>query len=112
MPSPRRRAMLPVAGIAMVLTLGAPLGHAASAVSVAPRRAMTLLQDGTIEPLEQLNQTALADHPRGTIVATRLDRAGDRYVYRVRLRDAAGKRWRVSLNAASGDIIGQTRITH
>lgn len=109
MPS-SRSALLLIAGIAAAL--GAPPGQAAPGdVTLGARRAMTLLQDGAIEPLEQLNQTALADHPRGTIVTTRLARAGDRYVYRVRLRDAAGHPWRVSLNAANGDIIGQTRVT-
>lgn len=102
----RRRTRLALAAIVALLAV-----PSARADPVGPRRAMTLLEEGTIEPLEQLNQTALADHPRGTIVTARLDWADGRYLYRVRLRDARGRRWRVCLNAANGDIVGQIRAS-
>lgn len=68
-------------------------------------QAVKLLQSGAIQPFEQLNAAALARHPGGSIGETELDSVYGRYVYKVDLRDAQGKKWDVDIDASNGTVL-------
>lgn len=68
----------------------------------------TLVQQGTIQPLQDLNEKALALQP-GTITDTDLDKHYGRYVYEVEIRDAEGQEWDVDLDASNGDVLEHRR---
>lgn len=67
--------------------------------------AIKLQQAGTIQPFDQLNAAALAQHPNGVIGETELDKEYGKYVYKVELRDADGKQWDVELDASNGTVL-------
>lgn len=68
-------------------------------------QAVKLQQEGVIQPFEQLNGAALAAHPGAQIDETELEQEHGRYVYKVELRDAQGKKWDVELDASNGAVL-------
>lgn len=78
---------------------------AAHADDVGPDQAMKLVQDGTIQSFEKLNEAALAKHPEGRIRDTELEKEYGRYIYQVEIRDAQGREWDIDLDASSGEIL-------
>lgn len=73
---------------------------------VGPDQAVKLLQAGTIKPFDQLNAAAIAKHPGATLGETELEHAYGKYVYKVELRDQAGVKWDVDVDASTGEVIG------
>ncbi len=86
-------------------TLLATTAGIAQARDLGPDEAMRLVQAGTIQPFEKLNEAALAKHPGATITETELEQEYGRYVYQVELRDAQGMNWDVGLDATSGEVL-------
>lgn len=68
-------------------------------------QAVKLQQEGVIQAFEQLNGVALAAHPGAEISETELEQEHGRYVYKVELRDAQGKKWDVELDASNGAVL-------
>ena len=68
-------------------------------------QAVKLQQEGVIQPFEQLNGAALATHPGAQIDETELEKEHGRYVYKVELRDAQGKKWDVEVDASNGTVL-------
>ena len=68
-------------------------------------QALKLQQAGTIQPFEQLNAAALAQHPGGEIGETELENEHGKYVYKAELRDAEGKEWDVEIDATNGAVL-------
>lgn len=67
-----------------------------------------LVEQGTIQSLESLNEKALAVQP-GTITDTDLDKHYGRYIYEVEIRDAQGQEWDIDLDASNGDVLEHRR---
>jgi len=87
----------------------AAAGFARAGDDIGPDKAVELLQAGAIKPFEQLNAAALATHPDGTIGETELENEYGKYVYKVELRDAEGRKWDVDLDAATGAVLSDRR---
>ena len=68
----------------------------------------TLVEQGTIQNLQSLNEKALSVQP-GTITDTDLDKHYGRYVYEVEIRDAEGQEWDVDLDASTADVLEHRR---
>lgn len=67
-----------------------------------------LVEQGTIQSLESLNEKALAVQP-GTITDTDLDKHYGRFIYEVEIRDAQGQEWDIDLDASNGDVLEHRR---
>ncbi|MCP8467166.1 PepSY domain-containing protein [Pseudomonas sp. ZM23] len=87
---------------ATALLLGATtvLAH-----DIGPDEALRLRDAGTIRNFEELNRSALAKHPGGTVYDSELELEHGRYLYKVDVKDAQGVKWDVELDAVSGAII-------
>lgn len=81
----------------------------AHADDVGPEQVVKLVNDGTIQSFEKLNQAALANHPDAKIEDTELEKEYGRYIYQVELRDAQGQEWDVDLDATNGEILSEER---
>lgn len=84
------------------LTAGAGI---AQAKDLGPDEALKLLNAGTIQSFEKLNETAIALHPEAQIDETELEEEYGRYVYQVEIRDAKGLEWDVELDATNGAVL-------
>lgn len=73
---------------------------------VGPDQVVKLLQAGTIKPFDELNAAAVAKHPGATLGETELEHEYGKYVYKVELRDQAGVKWDVDIDASTGQVIG------
>jgi len=87
---------------ATALTAGAGI---AQAKDLGPDEALKLLNAGTIQTFEKLNETALALHPGAQIDETELEEEYGRYVYQVEIRAADGVEWDVELDATNGAVL-------
>lgn len=81
----------------------------AYARDLGPDEIVKLNSAGTIQSFEKLNETALAQHPGGTIKDTELEEEYGRYVYQVEIRDAQGVEWDVDLDATNGQVLKNQR---
>lgn len=72
---------------------------------VGPDQVVKLVQSGTIKSFDQLNAAAMAKHPGATLSETELEQEFGRYVYKVELRDQAGLKWDVEVDATTGEVI-------
>ncbi len=70
-----------------------------------PDAAVRLRDAGRILPFEQLNATALAQHPGAAIAETELEEEYGRYIYQLELRDPQGVSWDLELDATTGQIL-------
>ncbi len=86
-------------------TLLAATAGLAQARDIAPAEATQLLNAGTIQSFEKLNEAALALHPGGTIDDAELEEKGGRYIYEVEVYDAQGVEWDLDLDAATGEVL-------
>jgi len=77
----------------------------AQAKDLGPDEALKLLNAGTIQSFEKLNETALALHPGAQIDETELEEEYGRYVYQVEIRAADGVEWDVELDATNGAVL-------
>lgn len=93
--------MKQLAAIAALTGLSATLAFA----DVRVDEAAQLQQDGKIKPFAALNEIAMQEHPAATITDTELEDTYGKYVYRVELRDAAGKEWDVDIDASTGEVL-------
>ncbi|NLY57642.1 MAG: peptidase [Gammaproteobacteria bacterium] len=66
--------------------------------------AAKLVEQGTIQSLESLEEKALSIKP-GTITDRDLERDDGRYEYKLDIRADDGTDWDITLNAATGDVI-------
>lgn len=87
--------------VSAALMMGAGLAQA----DVSPAKTVELSTSGAILAFDKLDQTALAQHPKATIVDTELDESYGRYIYQVDLRDDKGQKWEVEMDAATGEIL-------
>lgn len=90
----------------VVLGLGA--GTALADDDVRLDEATKLMQEGTIQSFEALNQKALAVRS-GQITDSELEREQGRYVYKLEIRDDQGGEWDVDLDATSGEVLRNKR---
>lgn len=91
--------------IAMSCVAVLALGSAAvMADDVRLDQAQALIEDGTIQSFEKLNEKALATRA-GTITDTELEQEYGRYIYKVEIRDAQGAEWDVDLDATNGEVL-------
>jgi Predicted membrane protein len=86
-------------------TLLAATAGLVQARDIAPEEAVQLLNAGTIQSFEKLNEAALAQHPGGTIDDAELEEKRGRYVYEVEIVDAQGVEWDLDLDAATGEVL-------
>lgn len=77
----------------------------AHARDLGPDEALRLRDAGTIRSFEELNETALAQHPGGRIEETELEDEYGRYIYQIELRDAQGVQWDLELDASTGKLL-------
>ena len=77
----------------------------AHARDLGPQELLRLREAGLIQPLKRLDQAALALHPGSRIEETELEEEYGRYIYQVELRDPAGVRWDLELDASSGETL-------
>ena len=77
----------------------------AQARDLGPDEALRLRDAGTIVPFEQLNATALAQHPGSTLTDTELEEQYGKYIYQVDLRDPQGVEWDLELDAVNGQVL-------
>lgn len=87
---------------ATALTTGVGI---AQAKDLGPDEALKLLDAGTIQTFEKLNEAALALHPGAQIDDTELEEEYGRYIYQVEIRDAEGVEWDVELDATNGTVL-------
>lgn len=87
-----------------VTTLTAGTGIA-QAKDLGPDEALKLLNAGTIQSFEKLNEAALALHPGAQIDDTELEEEGGGYVYQVEIRDTNGVEWDVELDATNATVL-------
>lgn len=66
--------------------------------------AAKLVEQGTIQSLESLEEKALSLKP-GTITDRDLDRDDGRYEYTLDITADDGTKWDIKLNAATGEVI-------
>ncbi|WP_304640848.1 PepSY domain-containing protein [Pseudomonas sp.] len=96
----------------MSFVLPVMLGLGAGAVQadddVRLDEAVRLVQDGTIQSFDTLNQKALAVRA-GQITDSELEREQGRYVYKLEIRDDQGGEWDLDLDATSGEILRNQR---
>jgi len=71
--------------------------------------AIRLIEAGTIQSLEALNQAAIARHAGAQIEESDLEKVYGRYVYKIELRDADGVQWDVDLDASTGEVLEDRR---
>ncbi|MCB1631364.1 MAG: PepSY domain-containing protein [Pseudomonadales bacterium] len=93
--------------IAAVLLLAS--GAAFASEDIGPDQAVKLLQEGKIKSFEELNASAQAKHPGATIGETELEQEYGRYIYKVDLRDPQGQKWDVDLDAATGEVLQDSK---
>lgn len=86
----------------VALSLSAGL---ANARDLGPDEALRLRDAGTVKNFEQLNATALEQHPGATITETELEEEYGRYIYQLDIRDKQGIKWDIEMDAASGKIL-------
>lgn len=86
------------------LALGANLALAADR-DIGPDEAMKLVQAGTIQPFDKLNEAAVSQYPGSQIEETELEEQNGRYLYKVELRDTQRQKWDVTLDAATGELL-------
>ena len=67
--------------------------------------ALRLREQGLIQPLEQLLQTALARHPGAKLLEVELEEDDDVYVYEVELLTPDGVVREIKLNASNGQLL-------
>ena len=67
--------------------------------------ALRLREQGLIQPLEQLLQTALARHPGAKLLEVELEEDDDVYVYEVELLAPDGVVREIKLNASNGQLL-------
>lgn len=82
------------------------LGSAAAFADddVSRDEAAKLVEQGTIQSLESLEEKALSLKP-GQITDRDLERDDGRYEYKLDIRADDGTDWDITLNAATGDVI-------
>lgn len=78
---------------------------------VGPDRVVELLNSGSIRGFDELNAAALAPHPGASISETELEEFLGRYIYSVELRDAAGVRRDIEIDASTGAILSDREDT-
>lgn len=66
--------------------------------------AQRLIEAGTIQPFESLNDKAIKARS-GEITGTELEHEQGRYVYNVDIRDAQGAEWDLELDASNGEVL-------
>lgn len=66
--------------------------------------AQRLIEAGSIQPFESLNEKALKARS-GEITGTELEREQGRYVYNVDILDAQGAEWDLELDASNGEVL-------
>lgn len=76
---------------------------------VGPGDAVKLLQAGKVKSYEELDKVARDLHPGSNIEETELENVYGKYVYKVELRDEAGRQWDIDLDAASGEVLSNHR---
>ncbi|WP_022962204.1 PepSY domain-containing protein [Halopseudomonas pelagia] len=86
---------------AAVLTLGSA---AVLADDVRIDEAQALIQAGTIQSFEKLNEKAL-EARAGTITDTELEQEYGRYIYKIEIRDAQGAEWDIDMDATNAEIL-------
>ncbi|MBT2296145.1 PepSY domain-containing protein [Pseudomonas fluorescens] len=88
--------------IAISMILGAGL---AQARDLDADEAQKLQDAGTIQPVEKLKATALAQHPGATLTDAELEQEYGKYIFQVDLRDAKGIDWELELDAVTGKVL-------
>lgn len=88
--------------------LGLSAGAALADDDVRLDEAVRLVQEGTIQSFDTLNQKALAVRA-GQITDSELEREQGRYVYKLEIRDDQGAEWDLDLDATSGEILRNQR---
>ena len=94
-----------VASVTAVLTMGSV---AVLADDVRVDQAQALVNDGSIQPFDVLNEKALAARA-GNITDTELENEYGRYIYKLDIRDAQGQEWDLELDAATGEVVKHER---
>lgn len=90
--------------LSCVALLGMGSAAAFADDDIAQQEAAMLVEQGTIQPLESLEEKALAVKP-GTITDRDLERDDGRYEYKLDIRADDGSKWEIKLDAATGDVI-------
>lgn len=88
--------------VSAALVLGAT---AVQAKDVSPAKIVELSNSGAILSFEKLDETALAQHPKASILSTELEESYGRYIYQVDLRDEKGQKWEVELDAKTAEVL-------
>ena len=92
----------------IALSCAAFLGLGSAAVfaddDINRKEAAKLVEQGTIQSLESLEEKALSLKP-GTITDRDLDRDDGRYEYKLDITADDGTKWDIKLNAATGEVI-------
>ncbi|MHC8319567.1 PepSY domain-containing protein [Pseudomonas sp. GB2N2] len=83
----------------IVLGLTANLGHTRDLRS---DEARTLIDAGTIVPIDKVEAIAMARHPESRIIDIELKKKYGVYLYRVELTDPQGVEWELELDATDG----------
>ncbi|PKM05516.1 MAG: peptidase [Gammaproteobacteria bacterium HGW-Gammaproteobacteria-6] len=94
-----------VASVTAVLALGSV---AVLADDVRVDQAQALVNDGSIQSFDVLNEKALAARA-GNITDTELENEYGRYIYKLDIRDAQGQEWDLELDAATGEVVKNER---
>src|SRR5690554_8066575 len=81
---------------------------AAFADDINREEAAKLVEQGTIQSLESLEEKALSIKP-GQITDRDLERDDGRYEYKLDIRAEDGTEWDIKLNAATGEVIKTER---
>jgi uncharacterized membrane protein YkoI len=87
------------------------LAAGAAQADVRPDQIPSLLESGAVKQFEQLNSAALVRHTGATINDTELDHEAGRLVYEVDLTDTTGKKWDVTLDAKTGEVLQDKQDT-
>lgn len=88
--------------VSAALMMGAAV---AQAEDVSPAKIVELSTSGAILSFDKLNEAALAQHPKASILNTELEESYGRYVYQVDLRDEQGQKWEVELDAKTAEVL-------
>ncbi len=100
--------MKKVMSFVLPVVLGLGAGAVLADDDVRLDEAAKLMQEGTIQSFDTLNQKALAVRA-GQITDSELEREQGRYVYKLEIRDDQGAEWDVDLDATSGEVLRNKR---
>lgn len=100
------RQVLHIVGIAAVLAVPALAGPAAAADCLSPNQARAAAQQGQILPMSSIIGSIKAAAGGEILPPPQLCQSGGRYVYIVNVLQPNGQVKKITVDAASGDIIG------